>query len=154
MVEEAERKLVMIQSLIIYIAFIITLVILFTDHNLMNDFGIKIYMFEGYFLHWWGLLITGIIDVIGASILLLYHTKKLVKVGIIGTSLLALFQVLDIFTYSMLKAGLTASQFATYLFGFSKYPSTEPYIPGMYDILLIVYIIASITGVFVLSKSK
>lgn len=152
MTENVDRKLLLVQSAFIYLAFVITLVILFTDHNLMNDFGEDIYMFAGYFLHWWGLLITAIIDVIGATILLLYHSRKLVKVGLIGASLLALFQVLDIFTYSMV--GLTASQFATYLFGFSRYNNAEPYIPGMYDVLFIVYILGSIMGAMVLLKSK
>ena len=54
----------------------------------------------------------------------------------------AVFLIADIATYSMV--GFTsASSFATYLFGFSKFKGSLPYIPGLYDVLFAFYIITS-----------
>jgi hypothetical protein len=76
-------------------------------------------------------------------------TNGYVKVGTIGSSLLAVFLVADLATYKMV--GLSSvSQFATYLFGFSHYPGALSYIPGLYDVLFIFYIITAVVGALVL----
>ncbi len=118
--------------------FAITMVILFTDKNLQTDFGIV----KPYFIHWYGLLITGIVDIIGAGIIFARPTGRNSTIAAVGTALLAVFLVADIATYSLV--GFTsASSFATYLFGFSKFKGSLPYIPGLYDILFAFYIITS-----------
>lgn len=139
------------QASLIYLAFIVTLVILFTDRNLQTNFGL---VSSGYFLHWYGLLVTAIIDVAGASILIAKRTRKLSMTGAIGTILLALFLISDMFTYSMVGGGYFTSftQFGSYLFGLSKLSGSLSYIPGLYDALFAVYIVASIVGLVSVRK--
>ncbi len=125
-------------GVVLLIDFIITLVILFTDKNLQTDFGIV----KPYFIHWYGLLITGIVDIIGAGIIFYRPNGTNSTIAAVGSALLAVFLIADIATYSMVGFS-TASSFATYLFGFNKYPGSLSYIPGMYDILFAFYIITS-----------
>jgi len=134
---------------LLVVDFIITMVILFTDKNLQTDFG----SVKPYFIHWYGMLVTGIIDIFGAVIIIAKPARVYQKVGTVGSALLAVFLVADLATYKMV--GLSSvSQFATYLFGFSHYPGSKPYIPGLYDILFLFYIITAITGVFILRSSS
>lgn len=122
---------------------IITLVILFTDRNLQTDFG----RVSKYFIHWYGLLVIAAIDVIGAGIVFSKASRGVFAIASVGSILIALFLVLDIFTYSMV--GLTSiSSFATYLFGVTKYPGSLNYIPGLYDALFIFYIITAIVAAY------
>lgn len=137
MVANSKRTLYVIGVLLL-VDFLITLTILFTDHNLQTDFGAV----KPYFIHWYGLLITGIIDIIGAAIIMVRPSKQTATVAAVGTLLLAVFLVADIATYHMVGFS-TASSFATYLFGFSKYPSSLSYIPGLYDVLFVFYLITS-----------
>lgn len=141
--QSPDSRFVIAQAAFIYAAFVVTLVVLFTDRNLQTDFGS---VTKGYFLHWYGLLITALLDVAGASILIVRRNRKLSMIGAIGTGLLAVFLVLDIFTYSMVGFS-TYSQFASYLFGISKYPGSLSYIPGLYDVLLAVYIACFAVGI-------
>lgn len=152
MATESGNGMVIVQSGLIYVAFAITMVILFTDKNLQTNFGL---VSSGYFLHWYGLLVTAIVDVVGASILIVKRTGFLSKVGVVGSGLLALFLVLDILTYNMVGGGYftSPSQFATYLFGFSKYQGTLNYIPGLFTGLFIVYLIAVVVGVVTIRNS-
>lgn len=138
-----------IVGFLLVIDFVITMVILFTDKNLQTDFGIV----KPYFVHWYGLLVTAIIDIIGAGIIIAKPAGGYVKVGTIGSSLLAVFLVADLATYKMV--GLSSvSQFATYLFGFSHYPGALSYIPGLYDVLFIFYIITAVVGALALRSSS
>ncbi len=132
------NRTIIIVGILLLVDFLITLTILFTDHNLQTDFG----SVKPYFIHWYGLLITGIIDVVGAAILLARPSRQTATVAAVGAMLLAVFLIADIATYHMVGFS-SASSFATYLFGFSKYPSTLAYIPGLYDVLLIFYIVTS-----------
>lgn len=119
--------------------FLATILILFTDNNLQTDFGTT----GKYFLHWYGLLITAVIDIIGAAIVLTKPARGVFTVGLVGSILLALFLILDVLTYSMV--GFTSiGNFASYLFGVTKYPGSLNYIPGLYDALLILYILTAI----------
>lgn len=137
---------VIAQAIIMYAAFLITVVILFTDMNLQTNFGL---VTSGYFIHWYWLFVTAIIDVAGASLLIAFRTRRLSMAGTAGTSVMAAFLVLDVFTHSMVAGGsFTLAGFADYLFGVSFYNGALSYIPGLYDILIAVYVIASIVGVF------
>lgn len=136
-------------GLLLVVDFIITFAILFTDKNLQTDFGFV----KPYFIHWYGMLVTGIIDIIGAVIIIAKPTRVYQKAGTIGSALLALFLIADLATYKMVGFA-SVSQFATYLFGFSRYPGVKAYIPGLYDILFVFYIITAITGMWVLRNSS
>lgn len=131
-------KTVYAVGILLLIDFAITLVILFTDKNLQTDFGIV----KPYFIHWYGLLITGIVDIIGAGIIFARPTGRNSTIAAVGTLLLALFLIADIVTYSMVGFS-SASSFATYLFGFTKFKGSLSYIPGLYDILFVFYVITS-----------
>lgn len=136
------------QGLLLVVAFITAIVILFTDHNLQTDFGTV----PKYFYHWYGMLVIAIVSLIGGIIIVMKHDSLFGKIGIAGSAIIAIFLVADIATYSTLNLGFTASQFATYLFGFSHYAGAESYIPGLYDILFIEFILAAIVGVIALRK--
>ena len=132
------NKIVYAVGILLIIDFTITITILLTDKNLQTDFGIV----KPYFIHWYGLLITGIVDIIGAGIIFARPTGRNSTIAAVGTVLLAVFLIADIATYSMV--GFTsASSFATYLFGFSKFKGSLPYIPGLYDVLFAFYIVTS-----------
>ncbi len=132
-------------GILLALDFILTTVILFTDKNLQTDFGIV----KPYFIHWYGLLVTAIVDLIGAVIIIAKPERVFQKAGTVGALLLAVFMVADLATYKMV--GFTSvGQFATYLFGFSHYPRALSYIPGLYDVLFAFYIITGIAGAVIL----
>lgn len=136
-------------SVLFFIQFLITLIILTSDQNLQTDFGTV----PKYFLHWYGMLVSGIVDII-AFVILIFTAKRLfIGLGVIWGAFMAVFQVADILTASSLNVGLTESQFATYLFGFSKYPGALPYIPGLYDVLFAIYIVIVIAGIVFYMKA-
>jgi len=132
------KKIIFVVGILLLIDFLITMLILLTDHNLQTDFGIT----KPYFIHWYGLLITGIIDLVGAAIIFAKPTPQNTTIAAVGSLLLAIFLVADVATYSLVGFS-SASSFATYLFGFSKYPGSLPYIPGLYDLLFVFYVITS-----------
>ena len=135
-------------SLVFLIQFVITLVILLTDQNLQTDFGTV----PKYFIHWYGLLATGLVDIIAFIVLLAVRKRSMVGVGVGWALFMAIFQIADIATYGMLNVGLSAGSFAQYLFGVTKFGGALPYIPGMYDLLFAIYIIAIGVGLFVYRK--
>ena len=105
----------------------VAVIILLTDKNLQTDFGIH----ARYFIHWYGMLVIAIIALIAGAILLTSKKRSLGLAGTIGSAFIALFLVGDLATYS--QVGFTSvSQFATYLFGVTKYPGSLSYIPGIY----------------------
>lgn len=133
------------------VQFLITLVILLTDMNLRNDFGI--YTGSGYFIHWWGLLVTAVVDVIGVGLLILKPTRTVFKIGSGWSIFMVAFLFGDILLYKEVGFS-TPTQFADYLFGFSKYPSTESYYPGLYTILAAIYIIIVIFSLLLIFSKR
>ncbi len=127
--------------------FVVTVVILLTDRNLQNDFGL--YTGAGYFIHWYGLLITGIIDIIGAGLIIVKPSRLFLRLGAAWAAFMTAFTIGDMFLYS--EVGFTGSnglsQFASYLFGLSKYPGTENYIPGLYDLLVAIYALTFVMSI-------
>jgi hypothetical protein len=77
-------------------------------------------------------------------ILMTSPRRSLAKVGIVGSIIMIAFLIADVATYSTLGVGFTFSQFANYLFGVTNYGN---YIPGLYDGLLVMYVITLIGGV-------
>jgi hypothetical protein len=136
-------------GILFLIAFIVAMVILFTDKNLQTDFGST----GKYYIHWYGMLVMAIVSIVAAIILFARSTRGLVLAGSIGAILLALFMVADIALYSMVGFS-SPGDFATYLFGVTKYPSVMSYIPGLYDVLFAVYIIGSAVGFYSSSRMK
>ncbi|OWP57355.1 MAG: hypothetical protein B2I17_01590 [Thermoplasmatales archaeon B_DKE] len=137
-------------AVLFLIQFIITMVILFTDQNLQTDFGTV----PKYFIHWYGLLVTGVVDIIAFIVLLAVRKRSIVGVGVGWGVFVAAFQVADIATYSTLNIGFSAGSFAQYLFGVTKFSGALPYIPGLYDLLFALYIVAIGVGLFIRSKMK
>ena len=135
-------------SLLFLIQFVITMLILFTDQNLQTDFGTV----PKYFIHWYGLLATGLVDFVAFIVLLAVRKRSMVGVGVGWAVFMAIFQIADIATYGMLNVGLSAGSFAQYLFGVTKFAGALPYIPGMYDLLFAIYIIAIGVGIYVYRK--
>ncbi|MHB1709203.1 MAG: hypothetical protein ACYCT2_07000 [Thermoplasmataceae archaeon] len=135
-------------SLLFLVQFVITLVILFTDQNLQTDFGTV----PKYFIHWYGLLATGLVDIIAFIVLFVARKRSLVGVGVGWGVFMAIFQIADIATYSTLNVGLSAGSFAQYLFGVTKFSGALPYIPGMYDLLFVLYIVVIGVGLYVYRK--
>ncbi len=135
-------------SLLFLIQFVITMLILFTDQNLQTDFGTV----PKYFIHWYGLLATGLVDIIAFIVLLAVRKRSMVGVGVGWGVFMAVFQIADIATYSMLNVGISAGSFAQYLFGVTKFSGALPYIPGMYDLLFAIYLIVIGVGLYVYRK--
>ena len=136
------------EGVLLILAFIVALTILFTDKNLQTDFGIQ----SPYFIHWYGMLVIAVVSLIGGGILLVSKSRKLGLVGSVGAILIALFLIGDIELYSQVGFK-TASQFATYLFGISKYPGSLSYIPGLYDLLFALFVITFIVGIISTRKN-
>ncbi|MGC9294909.1 MAG: hypothetical protein ACP5E8_06500 [Thermoplasmata archaeon] len=132
------------------ISFIVDLVILATDNNLKTDFG----SVHPYFIHWYIFMFLDLITLV-TSIYIGFFSSNLnyVKIGLIWSSIMVLIMVGDLLTYS--SVGFSAPvQFAYYLFGFSKYPQSLSYIPGLYSLLFIVYIFTIIVSIFFIRSYK
>ncbi len=129
------------QGIVFILAFLTATGILFTDKNLQTDFGSH----PPYFIHWYGMLVISLVSTIAGIVLLVSRKRGLGIAGTLVSTVLVLFLIGDIATYSQVGFN-SASQFATYLFGVTKYPSSHPYIPGLYDLLLILFVVATILG--------
>jgi hypothetical protein len=136
------------QGLLLVVAFITAVAILLTDNNLQTDFQTV----PKYFYHWYGMLVIALISLIGGVLIAVKHNTFFGKIGVIGSAVVAMFLVADIATYSSLNVGLSASQFAGYLFSFSRYDGFQNYIPGLYPLLFIEYILVIVVGVIGLRK--
>ncbi len=134
-------------GLLFLIDFSVTIAILFTDSNLQTDFGLV----PKYFIHWYGLLATAIVDLTGAAVIFTKPSRRVFSIGLAGSSLLALFLVIDVLTYQMVGFSSITS-FASYLFGVTKYPGSLGYIPGLYDALLFSYVITSLTSALAMRR--
>jgi hypothetical protein len=122
-------------SAIYSICFAVTIYILITDKNLQTNFG----SVKPYFIHWYGLLITGIVDVAGALMFLL-RSKPPIFITRIWFIFMPIFMVADTLTYAEVYFK-SPEQFAQYLFGLNRYPGALPYTPGAFDVLFGCYII-------------
>jgi len=138
-----------VEGALFILAFVVAVIILLTDKNLQTDFGTH----ARYFIHWYGMLVISLVAFIAGILLLTTKKRSLGLAGTMGSALIALFLIGDLATYS--QVGFTSvSQFASYLFGVTKYPGSLSYIPGMYDLLLIVFILTAVIGVISLREKK
>ncbi len=140
------RKVV---GVLLALDFIITLAILVTDRNLQTDFGAT----HPYYLHWYVLLVTALVDLVGAPLVYLLSSRRLLGAAAGWSIFMAILQVADIATYRLV--GFTSpSGFAAYLFGLTHYDGALPYVPGLYDLLLLLYIITAAVSAQALARSK
>ena len=128
------------------LAFALSVVMLVTDKNLQTDFG----SVPAYYAHWYVVLATAVLDLVGAALLLAVRGRTVFKVGVIGSGLLALLFVADIFTYSQVGFS-SASAFANYLFGVTYFGGDVRY---LYDVLLAVYVATFLWGAVALALTR
>jgi hypothetical protein len=132
------------------VSFIIGLVILATDNNLKTDFGYV----HPYFIHWYIFMFLDIITLVTSIYIGFFSSdRNYTKIALIWSSIMVLIMLGDLLTYSSVGFS-TPVQFAYYLFGFSKYPQSLSYIPGLYSLLFVVYIFTIIVSIFFIRSSK
>jgi hypothetical protein len=134
-------------SLAFFLAFVVSVVMLVTDKNLQTDFGV---VTSGYYLHWYLLLGTAILDLVGALVLVFVRSRTVFKLGTIVSGLLAVFLVGAVFTYSQVGFP-SAGDMANYLFGVTYYGGDIRY---LYDLLLLVYVATFLFGVVALLLTR
>jgi hypothetical protein len=136
-----------VYSLAFFVAFLLSVVMLLTDQNLQTDFGT---ITNGYYIHWYAVLVTAVIDLIGGLLLLWVRSPTMVKLGVLGSGLLSVFLVGVIAAYSQVGFA-SASQYADYLFGVTYYGKDIRY---LYDVLLATYIATFLIGLVVLRLTR
>lgn len=129
------------------VAFGLSVVMLLTDTNLRTDFGA---MPNGYFLHWWVVLVTAVADLVGAALLLALASRLAIKGGVLGSTLLAAVYIGVVFTYSSVGFA-SAYDFAEYLFGVTYSGGDIRY---LYDAVLAVYLLTAVFGAVLLGKTR
>lgn len=134
-------------GLFFVVAFVLTVAMLMTDTNLRTDFGT---MSSGYYFHWDVVLVTAVADLIGAALILVVGTRTVIRIGVLGSGLLSLIFLGDIFTYAQVGFG-SAGDFANYLFGVTYYGNDLRY---LYDVLLATYLITFISGLLLLARTR
>ena len=143
----SERMFPVVYSLAFLLAAILSFVMLATDKNLQTDFGT---VSSGYFVHWYVVLATGIVDLVGVALLLVLRSRAAVKLGVVGSALLALMFLGVIATYAQVGFS-SASAFAQYLFGVTYYGGDIRY---LYDLLLATYVGTFLLGVVGLALTR
>ncbi|MGA8275428.1 MAG: hypothetical protein WB789_09510 [Thermoplasmata archaeon] len=152
-------------AVLLFVDFVLVLVMLATDKNLQLDFGSTSSRYYGYYVHWWGLLAEGIVDLIVALGLVVFVILPAMKGRPIGSrrpqvllalawNLLAIIAMLAI-VETWQQVGFTSmSQFVTYLFGTSAYPGALSYIPWLYDALLATYLVSAVAGILAVIRVR
>jgi len=134
-------------GILLALDFVVTLAILITDKNLQTDFSAT----HPYYLHWYVLLVTALVDLVGAPLVYLQSSRQLIRAAAGWSIFMAILQVADIATYRLVGFP-NPSGFAVYLFGLTHYDGALPYIPGLYDILLLLYIITAAVSAQALTR--
>ncbi len=143
----SKRLFPALYSLAFLLAAGLSFVMLATDSNLRTDFGT---VSNGYFVHWYLVLATAIVDLVGAAVLLLVRSRTVVKLGVVGSALLTLALVGVIGTYAQVGFA-SATAFAQYLFGVTYYGGELRY---LYDVLLATYLGTFVIGVVGLALTR
>jgi hypothetical protein len=148
-----KNRLGIVFGVLLLVAFLVSLVMLATDKNLQTNFGAQ----APYYVHWYGVLGMGLLDlligfaVVGASAQWMIgkgssSARRRVIMGGLVWTILALLAVLGIVATYAQVGFPSASEFARYLFGVSSYPGALSYIPGLYDVLVALYVLAAAVG--------
>jgi hypothetical protein len=136
-----------IYSVAFLLAAALSFVMLVTDKNLQTDFGA---VTSGYFVHWYLILGMGVIDVVGAGLLLLVRSRTMVKIGVVGSGLFAAALLGGIFTYAMVGFA-TPQEFANYLFGITYSGGNIRY---LFDVLVATYLGTFVLGIVGLATTR
>jgi hypothetical protein len=155
-----EKRLAAFGGLLL-LDFVISVVMLVTDKNLQTDFGAS----SPYYLHWYGVLAMGILDLLLGLVLLTFSATsslarrwpKLRRLAVLGStawSVLAIIAMVGIVETYPQVGFANANQFAMYLFGTTAYPGALSYIPWLYDLLLAAYVLTAILGVVSLLRRR
>jgi hypothetical protein len=145
-------------GVVLIVDFVIDAVMLVTDKNLQTNFGAQ----GAYFSHWYGVLAMAIINLLVGVTLVAASSLPALKTmstsarraGVIAAllwTIIALVASVGIVS-SYSQVGLTMSQFEQYLFGVTAYKGALPYIPGLYDALIALYVVTAIVGVVAVMK--
>jgi len=128
--------------ILLMLASVASLLILITDRNLQTDFGAT----KPYYYHWYGLLLLTFITLLGGSFTLIKNERTSRIIPVLGSLIPLIFILVDVFFLYGTVGFHNPDQFATYLFGLSKYPDTLSYLPGLFDIYTVTLVIALITS--------
>jgi hypothetical protein len=139
---------------LLLLAFVVSVVMLLTDKNLQTDFGAQ----SPYYAHWYGVLAMGVLDlVVGLTLVassvpsmrdrLSGSVRRGGVVAALAWTLVAIVVMVGIVTSYSMVGFSNMGQFESYLFGVTAYPGALSYIPWLYDLLLVVYVVAAIVGV-------
>jgi hypothetical protein len=151
----------MVLGVLLIVDFLLTVVMLATDKNLQTDFGSQ----SAYYSHWYGVLVMGLVDLVGALVVLMVAAPSMrarcpsflrrnAATVALGWSVLAILAMVGIVeTYSAVGFP-SASEFAKYLFGVSAYPGAGSYIPWLYDALLVAYVVTAIVAAMAMMRGR
>lgn len=138
---------------LLIVDFLLVVVMLFTDKNLQSDFGAM--TVPPYYLHWYGALAMGVLDLVGGVIVLGLGASstrsesrmaKFLTTGALAWTVLAIIASVAIVETWQQVGFANAMQFAQYLFGLNAYPDSLSYIPGLYDALIVAYLLTAVAG--------
>jgi hypothetical protein len=145
---------------VLFVAFLVSVVMLVTDKNLQTDFGAV----SPYYLHWYGVLAMAIVDLVVAAALfgtsrsamrdrMSASTRRAGVIAAVAWVVIAIVVMVGIVaTYSQVGFA-NMGQFEQYLFGVTPYSGALSYIPWLYDLLLAVYIVALGVGAFATQRA-
>jgi hypothetical protein len=148
-------------GLFLILDFLLTLVMLATDKNLQTDFGAH----PAYYVHWYAGLGEAIIDLLAGLAVIAYvavpsfqrmslrQRKGAVYGAFVWTILVILASVGVVETYQQVGFA-SANDFAQYLFQGTTYPYTQPYIPWLYDVILVFYLVTAVLGILSVLKIR
>jgi hypothetical protein len=138
---------------LLIVDFILAAVMLTTDKNLQTNFGAQ----APYYLHWYGVLALGVVDLLFALAVLAASSfpalkrkassvgRRLVMVALAWSVLVLIATLGIVATYGQVGFA-SASEFAKYLFGVTAYPGALSYIPWLYDLTVVAYVLTAVAG--------
>jgi hypothetical protein len=146
---------------LLWLDFFVVLVMLVTDRNLQTDFGAV----SPYYLHWYAGLALAIVTVLFAIMIPATarasspsagpaRSHRLVLVTAEVWSWVAVLGLVGVLATYRQVGFSTPSQFSMYLFGLSRYPGTLSYIPGLYDVVLGLFVISAVMGAIAVARSR
>lgn len=146
---------------LLWLDFFLILVMLVTDRNLQTDFGAV----SPYYLHWYAGLALAIVTVLFAIVIPATtggsspatgptRLHRMALVAGEGWAWLAVVGLVGVLATYRQVGFSSPSQFAMYLFGVTRYHGTLSYIPGLYDVLLGLFVISAVVGAVAVTRSR
>jgi hypothetical protein len=147
------HRLAALVGLLLLVDFVVALVMLATDKNLQTDFGGA----PAYYSHWYGVVAIAVVTLLAALAVLSLASPSMsarmprsrpamVLFAALGWSVLVVLAMVGIVeTYSQVGFP-SAGEFAKYLFGTSAYPGALSYIPWLYDLMLVLFVLTALAA--------